>query len=385
MGQAMSRIGVGVIGAGAMGSAHARTLAQWVPGADVVAVYDVDLARAREVAAEVAAEASPTSDGLITSSAVDAVVIAAPDPLHVEMALACLAAGKHILCEKPLATGVEGSQRIVDAEVAVGRRLIQVGFMRRYDPAFVELRATVASGAIGTPRVVHCVHRNPRAHPSASSDGVIFNSMIHELDMLPWLLDDALSAVTVSAPAVPEGQIRDPQVALLETVGGVVVTVEVFVNARYGYDVRCEVVGTEGTVRLTPPYGISLRRDGADGLAVGTNGGSSWPRGCATRRTGRSQVPRPGTAIWPTSQPPPVSSPCTAGAGCSSRGSSRPRCTADCPGGRNDERRGTDRGCAAAGRGTISASTPRCATSIRRLTRRSLRFAVRVPPRRRSI
>ena len=72
------------------------------------------------------------------------------------------------------------------------------------------------------------------------------NSMIHEFDSVPWLLDDRLVAVTVFAPKVPDGALQDPQVAVLETAGGIVVTVEVFVNARYGYDIQCEVIGDRG-------------------------------------------------------------------------------------------------------------------------------------------
>ncbi|CUR60862.1 putative Inositol 2-dehydrogenase 1 [metagenome] len=259
---------IGVVGAGAMGTSHVRTLGGWVPGCRVSAVYDFDAARSLSVAEEAGAVSAASASDLIKSADVDAVIVAAPDPLHEELVLECLAAGKPVLCEKPLAMGAEGSHRLVDAEVAGGRRLIQVGFMRRFDPAYVALRHAVADGGIGTPRVVHCVHRNAQAHPSATSDGVIVNSMIHELDVVPWLLDDPLAAITVFAGQRPDGELRDPQVAVLETRGGTLVTAEVFVNARYGYDVRCEVVGDAGTARLTPPYGLSLRQSGTDGVVV---------------------------------------------------------------------------------------------------------------------
>jgi myo-inositol 2-dehydrogenase/D-chiro-inositol 1-dehydrogenase len=173
-----------------------------------------------------------------------------------------------VLCEKPLATSVAGSRAIVDAEVTLGRRLVQVGFNRRFDPAYVALQDTVASGNLGTVRVVHCVHRNAEAHPTASSEGIVTNSMIHELDCVPWLLADTWSAVTMTIPTVADGALRDPQIGVLETMGGVVVTTEVFVNARYGYDVQCEVVGDQGTARLTPPYGLSFRHGGNDGFPV---------------------------------------------------------------------------------------------------------------------
>jgi myo-inositol 2-dehydrogenase/D-chiro-inositol 1-dehydrogenase len=262
---------IGVVGAGAMGASHIRMLADWVPAARVVAVYDADDARAKEVAAGVGAEPAESGEALITSSDVDAVLIAAPDPLHEELALACLDARKPTLCEKPLATTVEGSRRIVTTEVELGRRFIQVGFMRRFDPAYLELREAVHSDVIGDVRAVHCLHRNAQAHPAATSDGVLVNSMIHEFDSVPWLLDDPLAAVTVFAPLVPDGQIHDIQVAVLETVGGAVVTVEVFVNAQYGYDIHTEVVGTGGTTSLTSPYGISTRQANSDGRVVSSD------------------------------------------------------------------------------------------------------------------
>jgi myo-inositol 2-dehydrogenase/D-chiro-inositol 1-dehydrogenase len=269
MGEPMSdRVRIGVVGAGRMGAAHVETLARWVSGAEVVAVYDLDLDRAKTVADAVGAQAASSAESLIEDDAVEAVVVAAPDPLHEELALACLAAGKPTLLEKPIATSVEGARRVVEAEVAVGRRLLQLGFMRRFDPAYLALRAAVLGGEVGRPRAVHCLHRNAEAHPTATSEGVLVNSAIHEFDCAPWLVDDRVDAVTVFAPKVAAGALQDVQVVVLEMAGGAVVTVEVSVNARYGYDIHTEVVGTTGTVSLTPPYGLSFRRDAVDGRHV---------------------------------------------------------------------------------------------------------------------
>jgi myo-inositol 2-dehydrogenase/D-chiro-inositol 1-dehydrogenase len=264
----VSKVRVGVIGTGAMGTSHVRTLARWVSQAQVVTAYDADVARVKQVCQEVGARTADGPEAVIGADDVDAVLIAAPDPLHQDLVMSCLSAGKPVLCEKPLATSAAGSQEIVDAEVALGRRLVQVGFMRRYDPAYVALRSTVLDGDLGAVRVVHCVHRNAESHPSATSEGIVTNSMIHELDTVPWLLDDTWSAVTMTLPKVADGALRDPQIGVLETAGGVVVTSEVFVNAGYGYDVQCEVVGDAGTARLTPPYGLGFRRGGSDGFPV---------------------------------------------------------------------------------------------------------------------
>lgn len=264
----MADVRVGIIGTGAMGTAHARTLSRWVTQAVVVAAYDADVVRAKQVCQEIGARTADGAQAVIDADDVDAVLIAAPDPLHEDLVLSCIEAGKPVLCEKPLATSVSGSRAIVDAEVALGQRLVQVGFMRRYDPAYLALQHAVAGGGLGAIRVVHCVHRNAEAHPSATSEGIVTNSMIHELDCVPWLLGDAWTAVTMRVPTVDDGALRDPQIGVLETAGGVVVTTEVFVNARYGYDVQCEVVGDQGTARLTPPYGLGHRRGGFDGFPV---------------------------------------------------------------------------------------------------------------------
>lgn len=268
MGTSKDTVRIGVVGAGAMGAAHIETLARWVPGAQVAAVFDADRDRAREVAGRVGADVAPSGEELIAADAVDAVLVAAPDPLHEELALACLAAGKPTLLEKPLATTLEGSRRVLAAEVTGGRRLVQLGFMRRYDPAYQELRASVLAGDVGEVRAAHCLHRNAAAHPSATDEGVLVNSMIHEFDSVPWMLGDRIGAVTVYAPRVSPGSLKDTQIAVLEMTGGAVVTVEVSVNARYGYDIHTEVVGTQGTVSLTPPYGVGFRRGNLDGREV---------------------------------------------------------------------------------------------------------------------
>jgi myo-inositol 2-dehydrogenase/D-chiro-inositol 1-dehydrogenase len=265
---ASGQLKVGVIGAGAMGTSHVQTLARWVPGARVSCVYDLDQDRAKAVAEGVGAYAASSASAVVQGDDVDAVVVAAPDPLHEELALECLAAGKPTLCEKPLATSVEGSRRVVEAEVAGGRRLLTLGFMRRFDPAYNELRDAVLGGAIGRLRAMHCLHRNAHAHPTHTSESLLVNSMIHEFDSVPWLLDDPIAAVSVFAPRVDDGGLQDVQVAVLETTGGLVVTVEVSINAKYGYDIHTEVTGTEGTMSLTPPYGVAVRRAGVDGREV---------------------------------------------------------------------------------------------------------------------
>jgi len=266
----VNRLRIGVVGAGAMGAAHVRTLATSASGAEVTRIYDLDPDRAAAVAATAGASPAPSESAVIESPDVDAVVIAAPDPLHAELTLACLKRGLPVLCEKPLATNAEDARQILDAEAATGRTLVQVGFMRRFDPGYLAMRRALTDGDIGEPRLLHCVHRNPSAHPTATSDGIVRNSMVHELDVARWLLGEEIVSIEVRSPHRGEGLV-DPQLATLEMTSGVLVSIEVFVNAGYGYDVRGELVGTAGTVSLEPPVVTSMRQAGRDAEAVAPN------------------------------------------------------------------------------------------------------------------
>ncbi|MEO7119329.1 MAG: Gfo/Idh/MocA family oxidoreductase [Candidatus Limnocylindrales bacterium] len=248
-------LAIGIIGTGLMGADHARTIVRDVTGARLVAIADADLERAQDIASTVAG--CTTFDdpmALIASGDVDAVVIASPDATHEAFVLACVASGKPCLCEKPLAPSVEACLRIIEAERAVGRRLVQVGFMRRFDPGYVAMKARLDAGEIGRALMVHCVHRNESTQPTYTSDMLITNSAIHEMDTMRWLLGEELTSVTVHvpAPAADVPDFRDPLFIVFRTTSGVIVDVEVFVNAGYGYDVRCQIVGQNGVLDLAP-------------------------------------------------------------------------------------------------------------------------------------
>ncbi|WP_332662361.1 Gfo/Idh/MocA family oxidoreductase [Aeromicrobium sp.] len=263
------RLRVGVVGAGAMGASHIATLAAGVPAAQVTRVFDMDTARAKEVATAVGAEIADSAEALVTDSDIDAVVVASPDFTHADLALACIAAGKHVLCEKPLAVTADEARRVVDAEVALGRRLVQVGFNRRFDPGFLDLKASIDDGSLGDVRVVHGIHRNASNSTSTDDAGLVTGSMIHEFDTFRWLLDGEIVGIRVESPIV-DG-FRDPQVATLWTSGGQMITAEVFVNAGYGYDVRVEVVGTGGSASLEPRTPVVRRIAGAGSSTIGSD------------------------------------------------------------------------------------------------------------------
>jgi myo-inositol 2-dehydrogenase/D-chiro-inositol 1-dehydrogenase len=244
-------VGIGIIGLGVMGAGHLRTLAG-VPGAEVVAVSDVDLARAQAVAGD-GVEIHQDPRALIRSDAVDAVLVVSSDATHAEFVLACLEAGKPVLCEKPLAPNAAASLAVAEAEVSQGRKLVQVGFMRRFDPGYGKLKRALDDGEVGAPLMLHCAHRNATVPPTYTSDMLVTSSGTHEIDVVRWLTGEEIVGVRVLTPRVTSRArdgVRDPQVLILETESGVLVDVEVFANAGYGYDIRCELVGETGTVSL---------------------------------------------------------------------------------------------------------------------------------------
>ena len=239
-------LAVGVIGTGVMGAEHARLLRCATSGAHLAAVCDADEARATAAAAGGAV----FSDGmaLIASENVQAVVIASPDATHAQYALACLAAGKPVLCEKPIAATAAEGLAIVQAEAALGRHLVTVGFMRRFDPAYADMRAARIVGQIGAPVLLHNIHRNAAAPTWFTGAMAVTNSLVHEIDISRWLLgSELISAQVTSAPG------GDPMLVTMQTDKGEIVSTEVYMNATYGYHVHAQLVGRAGTVEMAAP------------------------------------------------------------------------------------------------------------------------------------
>src|SRR5262245_14404451 len=246
---------VGVIGTGMIGQDHIRRLTQVLSGAAVVAVTDVDPARAQAVADGLpGARVHATGQDLIRDDQVDAVLVTSWGQTHAGFVLAGIEAGKQVFCEKPLATTQEACRRILDAEVAAGRRLVMVGFMRRYDAAYRAVKAAVDGGSIGTPLLMHCAHRNPSVPPYGfTTDMIITDSAIHEIDLVRWMFDEEVAAATVlrgRRNSRAGEDLQDPLVLILEMASGVLVDVELSLNIGFGYDIRGEVVGESGTAAL---------------------------------------------------------------------------------------------------------------------------------------
>jgi myo-inositol 2-dehydrogenase/D-chiro-inositol 1-dehydrogenase len=254
---------VGVIGVGMMGADHAERLANRVANARLVAVADPDRARAEELAARypgVRVHADPLD--LVADDGVDAVLLASPGFVHTEQLLACIKAGKYTLCEKPLTMDAESSMQVLEAERATGRPLIQVGFMRRFDPEYTAMKELLDSGELGNLLLVHNVHRNKDVPDTFRSEMIVRDSLVHEVDVCRWLFGEEIVEITVHSPLstsrAAEGVV-DPQVAVFRMAGGGMATNEVFVKSAVGYEVRCEATAELGNATVGLGAGVMVR------------------------------------------------------------------------------------------------------------------------------
>src|ERR671917_2611461 len=256
---------VAVLGVGMMGADHVARLYSRISGAQVIAVSDAFAEKAEQVAAGVPG-CRVIGDPLaaIADDEVDAVLIATPGQFHEEQVLACIERGKPVLCEKPLTMEADSSLAVVRAEdeyaARTGRRLVQVGFMRRFDPEYAELKALIDAGGLGEPLLVHCAHRNAAVPPHFTSEMMVNDSVVHEVDVARFLLDEEIAAVTVLRPRATRHAVAgqsDPLLVLLVTTG-------------VGYEVRTEVVGENGSAMIGLDAGLVRTSGGTAGASRST-------------------------------------------------------------------------------------------------------------------
>lgn len=260
-----ARLGLGVVGLGRMGAMHARYVARAVPGARLVALASRDLARARTLGEELGvSNVFATTAELAACAGVDAVLIATPSQRHPDDVIAAAAAGRDVLCEKPLSLDVAGSEAALAAVGRAGVRL-QVGLMRRHDPDYRRARERLANGLVGRPVLFKSLQFDPEPPPASFCDphvsgGIFLDMAIHEFDLARWLMDDEVVEVhawgsTAGVPELATVGDYDSAVASLRFASGATGAVELARTAAYGEDVRTEVVGSEGSVFVGwPPY-----------------------------------------------------------------------------------------------------------------------------------
>jgi predicted dehydrogenase len=275
------RIGIGVVGAGRMGSVHARLIAGSVPEARLVGIADVDLEAARRLAGVVGdPPAFGSLDDLLAQPGLDAVLIAISSSRHLEAIQAAATAGVDILCEKPIALTLADTRAAIGAADRAHVRL-QVGFMRRWDPDYARARARLVSGALGRPILFKSLQFDAEPPPVSFADpavsgGIMVDMGIHEFDLARWLMDDEVAEVhafgsSVAYPALAAVGDVDSAVVDLRFSGGTTGTVELARTTTYGEDVRTEVLATGGSIwvgRLPVSHGAWSGGDATGALAA---------------------------------------------------------------------------------------------------------------------
>lgn len=241
-----------------MGRRHAENLRRLVPQAELVAVADVAEERARRTAEALEIEKSYGSlEAMLECKGLDAVVIATPDKFHADAVKTVAAAGKDMLCEKPLALNLSDARELLAAVSNAGVRL-QVGFMRRYDPAYSAAMQRIEAGEIGVPVIFKSIGRDKDGPPLSAYQpclgGMLFyTNTIHDFDLARWLMEDEVSEVhayTTVAIRPELAQFGDvvAGVVNLKFDGGAIGNIESHSQAVYGYDVRTEIVGSKGSI-----------------------------------------------------------------------------------------------------------------------------------------
>jgi myo-inositol 2-dehydrogenase/D-chiro-inositol 1-dehydrogenase/scyllo-inositol 2-dehydrogenase (NAD+) len=271
-------VDVCVVGAGRAGMVHARNFRWNIPHARLVAIVETDAERARECLAELDMEADAavgTLEEAITKVDPDAVVITTPTFTHADLVVAAAGAGKHVLCEKPLALTLDECDRM-GAAIAEAGVVFEMGFMRRFDPPFVEAARLLREGKVGSPVIMRSLTRGPGLPPPWANDPQTSNGMLaevnsHDFDSVRWLMGSEVHSVFARAAALKAPELRkeypefyDTAAVVMEMESGAIAIIEGLCPASYGYDARAEVVGSEGVLVIGGMEGVavtSVRRD----------------------------------------------------------------------------------------------------------------------------
>lgn len=254
------RIKIGIIGCGRAGMIHGRNMAFRVNGVSVVAVADMDpplRARAAEALGGVKSYADVQE--LLAEADLDAVVIATPTAFHRELTIMAAEAGKHILCEKPMAMNAEECMAMLAATCA-HRVKLQIGFMRRYDLGYIRAREQMDSGLIGRVVQVKSLTHGPSVplpwmYDLSKSNGPLAEVNSHDIDTLRWFTGSEFKTVYAVG-----GNYRCPEALsafpdFYDTVSlcaqfesGMQGVISGAQGVKYGYDARVEILGTEGII-----------------------------------------------------------------------------------------------------------------------------------------
>lgn len=256
----MAEVGIGVIGLGRMGTVYAYHAARQIEQARLVAVADPRREKTDDFTSRISGVTAYADHAdLLANPDIQGVIIATPTSTHHDLVIEAAAAGKAIFCEKPTALTLRETDEMLDA-INKHKVAFQVGFMRRFDRAYMEASRRIEAGEIGQPVMIRCIGRDPRpttleyASPAVSG-GIIVDMGIHDIDVVRWLMNDDIERIHTEAASLvyPElltvGDV-DNVMLNLRLNGGQLGNIEVSRTAVYGYDIQCEIVGSEGTMQV---------------------------------------------------------------------------------------------------------------------------------------
>ena len=248
-------IGIGIIGVGIMGRGHALYLSDYVKGGKVVAIYDANLVTAQKVAKEVFKKTKVLPkvykelSMILDDQQVKAVIIASPDHLHANHLEQAILAGKDVLCEKPLASKEKDARKVAKL-VRNSKSIVGIGFMRRFDRPYQDLKKEIESGKYGKVLQIRCTSRNVSS-PTATTAMLLTNVAVHEIDIIRWLLGEEIVSVGVNfakTTSKANSNLYDPISVNCHTESGVLVTIDICANSTYGYEVGMEVITENGSL-----------------------------------------------------------------------------------------------------------------------------------------
>lgn len=270
----MKKLRLGVIGTGRIGKVHIATLVQSVPKAEVVAIADININGAREVAKDfgISTVYSNYMD-VINNPEVEAVVICSPTNTHAQYVIAAAKAGKHIFCEKPVDLSLEVIRGALDAVNKAGVKMM-VGFNRRFDPNFYKIKQLVTEGKIGEPHILKITSRDPAPPPaeySAVSGGMFMDMTIHDFDMARYIVGSEVTEVYTKAAVLVDPEIGkagdvDTAIIILTFANGALGVIDNSRKAVYGYDQRVEIFGSKGMACADNNYPENHRYFASDGV-----------------------------------------------------------------------------------------------------------------------
>jgi len=264
---------VALIGAGRIGRIHAGNLARQ-PGVTLRYVVDVDPVAAGALAARHGAQVA-SAEAALADQDVRAVVIGSSTDTHADLIVRAAAAGKAIFCEKPVDLSVERARSCADAVARAGV-VCMIGFNRRYDPTFAAVKERLGNGEVGEPEMLVITSRDPGAPPVEylkRSGGIFRDMLIHDFDVVRWILDDEAATLYATGSVLTDAAIGsvgdiDSTAVTIRTRKGRIAVINTSRRAAYGYDQRFEVLGSKGMLQATNHTPTQVVASTAAGVAA---------------------------------------------------------------------------------------------------------------------